>query len=244
MATLTPSVLLTLLQSMNSDSIPLGEHRSAVHQVTDIVSAPSSTLSPEDLWQSHDFFIQLSDSVNSTYVYLSDRDAELIVSNRTQLGQLVHLHRLHFGLPVPLAIGISPISSQPHCPILGSLVPLIVIPSSSHTDDFVIQLVSPSTADSIVKPSPVLVPRENFYSASSRKSSKSTSISKRKSSKSTSISKPKQRVSSPAFRNPSPASDKQGIRGIYRSLFRFPSKCEVSSLVASNEKKVKRARQE
>ncbi|KAK8961812.1 hypothetical protein KSP40_PGU011973 [Platanthera guangdongensis] len=101
MTTLTPSVLLTLLQFMNFDSIPLGEHRSAVHHVTDIVSAPSSTLSPEDLWSSQDFFIQLSDSVNSTYVYLSDRDAELIVSNRTQLGQLVHLHRLHFGLPVP-----------------------------------------------------------------------------------------------------------------------------------------------
>ncbi|KAK8961818.1 hypothetical protein KSP40_PGU011975 [Platanthera guangdongensis] len=233
MTTLTHDVLLTLLQSMNSDSIPLGEHRSAVHQVTNIVSAPSSTLSPEDLWPSHDFFIQLSDSVNSTYVYLSDPKAELIVSNRTQLGQLVHLDRLHFGLPVPLAIGIRPIFSQSHCPILGSPVPLIVILSSSHTHDFAIQPASPSTADFIVKPSSVLVPRENFYSASSRKPSKSTSIFN-----------PKQRVSSPAFHNSSPASDKQGIGGIYRSRSRFSSKCEVSSLVASNKNKVKRARQE
>ncbi|KAK8919334.1 hypothetical protein KSP39_PZI021591 [Platanthera zijinensis] len=152
MATLTPGVLLTLLQSMNSDSKPLGEHRSAVLQVTGVVPAPSSAVSSDDLWPSHGFYLQLSDSVHSTYVSLSGRDAD------PQLGQLVHLDRLHFDLPVPRATGLRPISSPRHCPFLGTPEPLIAISSSSsHAPGF-----------------------ENFNSSSSKKPSEPTSISKPK----------------------------------------------------------------
>ncbi|KAL0914154.1 hypothetical protein M5K25_017663 [Dendrobium thyrsiflorum] len=100
MATLNPGVLLKLLQSMNSDSKPFSEHRSAVLQVTGIVPTPSD---------SHGFHLQLSDSLNSTYVSLSDQDADIIVSNRPQL---VHVDRLQFDFPVPRDLGLRPISAQ------------------------------------------------------------------------------------------------------------------------------------
>ncbi|RRT63376.1 hypothetical protein B296_00007709, partial [Ensete ventricosum] len=90
MASLTPGVLLKLLQSMNTDARVAGEHRSAILQVVGIVPALSASTG-DDLWPSHGFYLQLSDSVNSTFVSLSDADADAVLSSRAQLGQLVHV---------------------------------------------------------------------------------------------------------------------------------------------------------
>ncbi|KAH0465434.1 hypothetical protein IEQ34_005537 [Dendrobium chrysotoxum] len=229
MATLTAGVLLKLLQSMNSDSKPFGEHRSAVLQVTGIVPAPS-----DDLWPSHGFYLQLSDSLHSTYVSLSDQDADLIVSNRPQLGQLVHLDRLQFDLPVPRALGLRPISSSRQHPFIGSPEPLIALSTPSHAPGFVIQPASPSSAAATVKARAVFAPKENVLHAASNSFSSGTTSS---------VSKPKRRFSSPACRNPSPVPEKQGSRVGSRAPSPVPSKCEVPSLVAAREENRKVARE-
>ncbi|CBI28115.3 unnamed protein product, partial [Vitis vinifera] len=135
MASLTPGILLKLLQSMNSNTKVAGEHRSALLQVIGIVPA----LAGSDLWPNHGFYVQLSDSLNSTYVSLSDRDTDLILTNRLQLGQFVYVDRFDFDSPVPRVCGIRPIAGR-H-PFVGSPEPLIARISPSKKD-FVIQPVS------------------------------------------------------------------------------------------------------
>ncbi|KAL2929316.1 Transcription factor HRS1 [Bienertia sinuspersici] len=138
MATLNPGILLKLLQSMNTNTKPTGEHRSALLQVVGILPTLSSnSLSSNnsnnnnnsnnlDLWPNHGFLLQLSDSKNSTYVSLSDRDTDLILSNRIQLGQFVYLDRFAFdpAFPLPYATGIRPVAGR-H-PFIGSPEPLTI----------------------------------------------------------------------------------------------------------------------
>ncbi|KAF5742943.1 hypothetical protein HS088_TW09G01005 [Tripterygium wilfordii] len=137
MASLTPGILLKLLQSMNSTTRVTGDHRSALLQVVGIVPA----LAGSDLWPNHGFYVQLSDSLNSTYVSLSERDTELILSNRLQLGQFVYVERFDFDSPVPRVSGIRPIAGR-H-PFVGTPEPLIARISPSKRE-FVIQPVSDS----------------------------------------------------------------------------------------------------
>ncbi|XP_019151277.1 PREDICTED: uncharacterized protein LOC109148017 isoform X2 [Ipomoea nil] len=102
MATLTPGILLKLLQSMNTNVRVTGDHRSPLLQVVGIVPALSTS---DSLWAHNGFYVQLSDSLNSTYVSLSDRDTDLILTNRLQLGQFLHVDRFVFDSPpVPRAI--------------------------------------------------------------------------------------------------------------------------------------------
>ncbi|XP_030549951.1 uncharacterized protein LOC115754912 [Rhodamnia argentea] len=144
MATLTQGILLKLLQSMNSNTRVAGEHRSALLQVIGIVPALSA---PDDLWPNHGFFLHLSDSLNSTYVSLSDRDTDLILSNRLQLGHFVYVDRLLLtpDSPVPRASGLRPLPGR-H-PFLGSPEPLVARISPSRRD-FVIQPASDSDLSS------------------------------------------------------------------------------------------------
>ncbi|KAG5564637.1 hypothetical protein RHGRI_000731 [Rhododendron griersonianum] len=145
MATLTPGILLKLLQSMNSTTRVTGDHRSPLLQVIGIVPA----LSSPSLWPTHDgFYVQISDSLNSTYVSLSDPDADLILSNRLQLGQFVHLDRLLIlpSSPIPQASGLRPIPGR-HA-FVGHPEPLVAKISPSRRD-FVIQPVSDSDTDQI-----------------------------------------------------------------------------------------------
>ncbi|KAJ7956600.1 DUF936 family protein [Quillaja saponaria] len=137
MASLTPGILLKLLQSMNSTTRVTGDHRSALLQVIGIVPA----LAGSGLWPNHGFYVQLSDSLNSTYVSLSEIDNELILTNRLQLGQFVYVDRFEFDSPFPSVWGIRPISGR-H-PFVGSPEPLIARISASKRQ-FVIQPVSDS----------------------------------------------------------------------------------------------------
>lgn len=139
MATLTPGILLKLLQSMNSHTRVTGDHRSPLLQVIGIVPALSAA---DSLWPHHGFYVQLSDSINSTYVSLSDRDTDLILTNRLQLGQFVHLDRFIFDSPpVPVAVNVRPIAGR-HS-FVGTPEPLIARISPSR-NGFVIQPVSDS----------------------------------------------------------------------------------------------------
>ncbi|KAG1365595.1 hypothetical protein COCNU_12G005950 [Cocos nucifera] len=155
MASLAPGVLVKLLQSMDTDAKVVGEHRSAVLQVIGIVPALSASTA-HDLWPSHGFYLQLSDSAYSTYVSLSDADADAILSNRPQLGQLVHVDRLHFAHPVPRASGVRPLPGRPQ-PFLGSPEALVARSDPSRRG-FVIQ---PATA---ADAGPPLIPSSSLRS--------------------------------------------------------------------------------
>ncbi|XP_050368367.1 uncharacterized protein LOC126786556 [Argentina anserina] len=139
MASPTPGILLRLLQSINSATKVTGDHRSALLQVIGIV--PALAAGSDDLWPNQGFYVQLSDSLNSTYVSLSEKDTDLILTNRLQLGQFVYVDRFDFDSPVPRVAGIRPIAGR-H-PFVGSPEPLVARISPSKRE-FVIQPVSDS----------------------------------------------------------------------------------------------------
>ncbi|XP_059638075.1 uncharacterized protein LOC132279999 [Cornus florida] len=262
MASLTPGILLKLLQSMNSNTRVTGDHRSPLLQVIGIVPA----LAGSDLWPNHGFYVQLSDSLNSTYVSLSDRDTDLILTNRLQLGQFVYVDRFDFDSPVPRACGIRPIAGR-HT-FVGSPEPLIARISASKRE-FVIQPVSDS--DQSVDPIAIYLSskkldqtkndgKESKIEAKSEKSRTRQVLASREnvsveSSDESKVSDRPQRFSSPAAvrqqrsvsvgkknaatveRDPSPVGKAK------RSSSPVPSKCVVPSLVAAREENRKTSRE-
>ncbi|GKV47685.1 hypothetical protein SLEP1_g54559 [Rubroshorea leprosula] len=108
MASLTPGVLLKLLQSMNSNVKVRGEYRSVLLQVISIVPA----LTGSELWPNQGFFIKVSDSSHSTYVSLSKEDNDLILNNKLQLGQFLYVDRVEAGTPVPILVGVRPVPGR------------------------------------------------------------------------------------------------------------------------------------
>ncbi|KAJ7563380.1 hypothetical protein O6H91_03G107900 [Diphasiastrum complanatum] len=128
MATLTPGVLVKLLQNMNTDVKVAGEHRSVLLQVISIVPA----LAGADLWPNHGFYIKVSDSSHATYVSLAEEHDELILSDKLQLGQFIHVDRLEYGSPVPLLKGVRPLPGRHQC--VGTPEDLVatVVPSGKN----------------------------------------------------------------------------------------------------------------
>ncbi|CAL9155658.1 uncharacterized protein LOC135587673 isoform X1 [Musa acuminata AAA Group] len=121
MAALAPGVLMKLLNGMNTGSQkPVGEHRTALLQVTDIVPAD---LDEKDLWPKHGFYIKLSDSSNSIYASLPFDQDDLVLSNKLQLGQFIHVDRLEPGSPVPVLVGAKPLPGR-H-PLMGTPEPIV-----------------------------------------------------------------------------------------------------------------------
>ncbi|XXG40112.1 hypothetical protein AAC387_Pa01g0906 [Persea americana] len=260
MASLTPGILLKLLQSMNSDTRVAGEHRSVLLQITGIVPA----LAGPDLWPDRGFFVQLSDSAHSTYVSLSDHDNDLILANSLHLGQFAYVDRLYFDSPpLPRASGLRPIPGR-H-PFVGMPEPLIVRSSPSKRG-FVIQPVSdpdrsldPITAyiysskkgedarDSETGARPVLASKENVKPAQSSDEKKKSMPSSEK-----------RRFSSPANgkerRSPSVGKrsggnvERENSPAVARKVSSrpsspVPSKCEVPSLVSAKEESRRNSRE-
>ncbi|KAH6830172.1 serine/arginine repetitive matrix protein [Perilla frutescens var. hirtella] len=267
MATLTPGILLKLLQSMNSTTKVTGDHRSPLLQVIGILPALSAA---DSLWPHNGFYVQLSDSLNSTYVSLSDRDTELILNNRLQLGQFVHLDRLLFDSPpVPMPVNLRPVAGRQ--PFIGSPEPLIARISPSK-NGFVIQPVSDSdpSADPITAylsragkkeveakekyaegkgSRQVIAPKENvnvnvaanFGDDNAKSRTGSDKISQRFTSpgalKQRSVSAGRKAAAAPE-RDSSPAT-KSGKR----SSSPAPSKCVVPSLVVAKEENRRNSRE-
>ncbi|XP_068668883.1 uncharacterized protein [Aristolochia californica] len=243
MASLTPGILLKLLQSMNSDTKVAGEHRSVLLQVINIVPA----LAGPNLWPNHGFFIQLSDSSHSTYVSLSDVDNDLILANRLQLGQFAYVDRLYFDSPpVPRVSGLRPIAGR-H-PFVGTPEPLVAkispskrgfviqpVPDGAHLLDAIsayVQKNKPEDGKSVANggPRPVFAAKENVQVEEEKKLQGSTAE--------------KQRFTSPAMKERRASST--GKRGgpensparkavVSRPSSPVPSKCEVPSLVQARE---------
>lgn len=111
MATLTPGILLELLKLINSDLKATGEHRSALLQVISIVPA----LAGGELWPNQGFYIKVSDSSHATYVSLGEEHDDLILSDKIQLGQFIHVDRLEAGSPVPILRGVRPLPGRHQC---------------------------------------------------------------------------------------------------------------------------------
>lgn len=111
MATLVPGVLLMLLQHMNTDVKVGGEHRSSLLQVVGIVPA----LAGGELFSNKGFYLKVSDSSHATYVSLPDEHVDLILSDKIQLGQFIHVDRLVAASPVPILYGVRPVPGRHPC---------------------------------------------------------------------------------------------------------------------------------
>lgn len=111
MANLVPGVLLKLLQHVNTDVKVAGEHRSSLLQVVSIVPA----LAGGELFPNQGFYLKVSDSSHATYVSLPDEHDDLILSDKIQLGQFIHVERLDSGSPVPVLRGVRPIPGRHPC---------------------------------------------------------------------------------------------------------------------------------
>ncbi|TYG77890.1 hypothetical protein ES288_D02G012100v1 [Gossypium darwinii] len=111
MANLVPGVLLKLLQHMNTDVKVAGEHRSSLLQVVSIVPA----LAGGELFPNQGFYLKVSDSSHATYVSLPDEHDDLILSDKIQLGQFIHVDRLESASPVPILRGVRPVPGRHPC---------------------------------------------------------------------------------------------------------------------------------
>ena len=111
MANLVPGVLLKLLQHMNTDVKVAGEHRSSLLQVVSIVPA----LAGGELFPDQGFYLKVSDSSHATYVSLPDEHDDLILSDKIQLGQFIHVDRLESASPVPILRGVRPVPGRHPC---------------------------------------------------------------------------------------------------------------------------------
>ncbi|GAA0186478.1 hypothetical protein LIER_33766 [Lithospermum erythrorhizon] len=111
MANLIPGVLLKLLQHMNTDVKVGGEHRSSLLQVVSIVPA----LAGGELFHNKGFYLKVSDSSHATYVSLPDKHDDLILSDKIQLGQFIHVERLDSASPVPILRGVRPVPGRHPC---------------------------------------------------------------------------------------------------------------------------------
>ncbi|XP_044499772.1 uncharacterized protein LOC123221126 [Mangifera indica] len=111
MANLVPGVLLKLLQHMNTDVKVAGEHRSSLLQVVSIVPA----LAGGELFPNQGFYLKVSDSSHASYVSLPDEHNDLILSDKLQLGQFIHVERLESASPVPILRGVRPVPGRHPC---------------------------------------------------------------------------------------------------------------------------------
>lgn len=69
----------------------------------------------DDPWNSRGYYLRVSDSLHSAYVSVSDEDVDLILSDKLQLGQFIHVTRLDSASPVPVLRGVKPIPKRRPC---------------------------------------------------------------------------------------------------------------------------------
>ncbi|KAK9049626.1 hypothetical protein SSX86_031407 [Deinandra increscens subsp. villosa] len=114
MASLTPGVLSKLLRNLENPAAKVaGDHRSPLLQVIGIV--PQDDVFDFDGRNNKGFYLRVSDSVHSAYVSVPAADVDLILSDKIQLGQFVHVTRLDSGTPVPVLRGIKPVPRRRPC---------------------------------------------------------------------------------------------------------------------------------
>ncbi|OEL38751.1 hypothetical protein BAE44_0000230 [Dichanthelium oligosanthes] len=263
MATLTPGVLLRLLQSMHTDERVAGEHRSPVLQVTAVVPALTASTSDSLLLPSNGFLLNLSDGLHSTYVQLppADADALLLAARPHLVGHLVHLDRLRFARPVPRALGLRTVPSSRSLPCTGTPEPLVARPAACARGYVIQPAASPSDAAPPLMPSSgsdaqeavkrtVLGPKNAAAepappvtgSAVKRRFS-SPAPPKQQRDPSPSVKGAASRASSPLVVKAASRASSPAVRGTPRATSPAPSKCVVPSLVAAKEENRRAARE-
>nr|XP_043633397.1 uncharacterized protein LOC122604577 [Erigeron canadensis] len=167
MATLVPGVLLKLLQHMNTDVKVGGEHRSSLLQVVSIVPA----LAPGgELFQNQGFYLKVSDSSHATYVSLPDENIDLILSDKIQLGQYIHVERLESATPVPILHGVRPVPGRHPC--VGTPEDIV----ATHSLGFLNNNGSSSSSASSKLVGNVKLPKKDTSSSSSSTSLRSNGV--------------------------------------------------------------------
>ena len=81
-----------------------GEHESSLLQVVSIVPALAG-----GEFSNQGFYVKVSDSSRATYLSLPDEHDDLILSDKIQLGQFIHVERLEVASPVPILRGVRPV---------------------------------------------------------------------------------------------------------------------------------------
>ncbi|KAJ9558455.1 hypothetical protein OSB04_013069 [Centaurea solstitialis] len=115
MASLTPGVLSKLLQNLDNPTAKVaGDHRSPLLQVIGIVPKDDVFVFDFDR-RNKGFYLRVSDSIHSAYVSVPEGDVDLILSDKIQLGQFVHVNRLDSGSPVPILVGVKPVPRRRPC---------------------------------------------------------------------------------------------------------------------------------
>ncbi|XP_062201812.1 uncharacterized protein LOC133904360 [Phragmites australis] len=261
MATITPGVLLKLLQAMHTDDRVAGDHRSPVLQVTAVVPALTASTSDSLRLPANGFLLNLSDGLNSTYVQLPPADADaLLLSARPHLvGHLVHLDRLRFARPVPRAVGLRLVPSSRVVPCVDNAEPLVARPAACSRGYVIQPAASPSDAAPPLMPSgsnihdndavkrTVLGPKNVVSEAAPLPAG--SAVKRRFSSPAPSKQpdplpsvKGASRASSPSVKGASRASS-PAVRGTLRATSPAASKCVVPSLVAAKEENRRAARE-
>ncbi|KAE8816570.1 hypothetical protein D1007_05907 [Hordeum vulgare] len=263
MATVTPGVLLRLLQAMHTDERVTGEHRSPALQVTAVVPALTASTADSLLCPSNGFLLQLSDGLHSTYVQPSPADADALLSVRPHIvGHLVHLDRLRFASPVPRAVGLRPVPSSRSLPCVGNPEPLIVRSAACSRGYVIRPDSSPDAAPPLMPSGSSAAPLSDATDAAAKRAV----LAPRNGPEAAALpggSAAKRRFSSPApakQRDPSPAvkgasraaspsvkgasrASSPAVRGTSRSSSPAPSKCVVPSLVAAKEENRRAAKE-
>ncbi|KAF8670574.1 hypothetical protein HU200_050600 [Digitaria exilis] len=266
MATLTPGVLLKLLQAMNTDERVAGEHRSPVLQVTAVVPALTASTADSLLSPSNGFLVNLSDGLHSTYVQLPHADADALLSARPQLvGHLVHLDHLRFARPVPRAVGLRLVPSSRSFPCVGNPEPLLARAAACSRGYVLQPAASPSAAAPPLMPSSsgsnihessdavkrtVLAPK-NTDAAPPQSASAASAVKRRflspappkRRDPSPSVKGGGSRASSPSVTRATSRASSPAVRGTPRATSPAPSKCVVPSLVAAKEENRRTARE-
>ncbi|WOL16950.1 hypothetical protein Cni_G25738 [Canna indica] len=106
MASLSPGVLLRLIEDKDSSPSPGGAspRRPLLHsplavlQITGIVPA----VDDPNLCPDKGFYVKLSDASHSTFVSLPADLNDLILADRLQIGQFIHVRRLEPASPIPV----------------------------------------------------------------------------------------------------------------------------------------------
>lgn len=112
MGTLTPGVLLKLLEEMGIEGKAVIDGKNPVLlQIRSIIPV----LAEGDLWPSQGFYLKISDSTHAMFVSLAPEEDEMVLCNKLQLGQLIYVEKLEAAYPVPMLKGVKPIPGRQPC---------------------------------------------------------------------------------------------------------------------------------
>ncbi|XP_052210636.1 uncharacterized protein LOC127813622 [Diospyros lotus] len=113
MASLKSGGLAKLLQDMNADKKISSKDvkKPVLLQIRSIIPM----LEEGDFWPNKGFYLKVADLSHAMYVLFPREQDEMILSNRLQLGQFIHVQKLEAAFPVPSLKGVTPVPGRHRC---------------------------------------------------------------------------------------------------------------------------------